>query len=196
MNTREQLLAYLEGTLTPEHRLRVARRLQDSPRWQRELADIQQMQRQLRLEMPLFGQSTPPNLDTLLPSILEQTTTPRFRWDILRTGVVVCGVMALLVLIPLFLHSTSVDAVTNWSHNVPQNTATQSSQLEELRLGRVIVTDEPDYSHLLLDVGDEPDLLSDLSIKRGAVVTISWSASPVPMPGATLLPSLQAVSKK
>lgn len=166
---REQLIAYLEGTLKPEECREVALRLQHSAQWRQELGQIQELQAELQQQMPLLGQPAPGQLDVLLSGILDRASRPRrsaFRWDGLQTILLVVGTVAVLVLFPLFLHNTSVDAMVNWSQNVPVSTNTM-----EPGDGTVEALYEP------------------------KLINIRYSASPVPMPGATLEPSREAVGK-
>lgn len=176
MDIREQLIAYLEGTLSPDQRLQVARSLAESTHWQREYQTVRQTQAQLRREMPLFGEPTPDRLKALLPAILEQTTHPKHRafpTTNLQSMILVGSMMLVLVLLPFFLHNSAVDAAGAWPHNVPLQTST------------AVVQDSTLEADLVLLVADE-------TTERDEVRSILWSASPAPMPGATLEPSREA----
>ncbi len=171
---REQLIAYLEGTLTPEQRREVALRLQYSMQWQRELTRVEQMQSKLRQQMPLLGQPESGQLESLLPGILERVARPPRRslhWGGLQTMLMIVGLVAVLVCVPLLLHSTSVDAMVNWSQNVPVSTSTI----------------EPNDG--------TTEALFAISDSEHVAVNVRYSASPVPMPGATLEPSREAFEK-
>ncbi|MCB9436190.1 MAG: hypothetical protein H6673_04250 [Anaerolineales bacterium] len=176
MDIREQLIAYLEGTLAPDQRVKVTRHLAQSATWQREYQAVRQTQAELRREMPLFGEPAPDRLKALLPSILEQATRPKRR-PLLTTNfqsMILVGSMAvLLVLLPFFLHNSAVDAAGAWPHNVPLQTSTAVVQDSTLEAESVL-------------------LVANETTERDELTSILWSASPAPMPGATLEPSREA----
>lgn len=176
MDIREQLIAYLEGTLPPDQRIQVARCIASSTYWQREYQTARQTQAQLQREMPLLGEPAPDRLKALLPSILEQTAHPKRR--VISTAnphsiLLVGSLMLVLVLLPFFLHNSAVDAAGAWPQNVPLQTSTAVVQDSTLEAKQVL-------------------LVANETTQRDEVRSILWSASPAPMPGATLEPSREA----
>jgi anti-sigma factor RsiW len=184
VDIREQLVAYLDGTLTLEQRWQIARHLATSRHWRDELEKLERTASQLRRDMPGFGQPHPAQLQALLPYILARTSPESRRWDpwkkAIQTSFLVCGALVMLVLVPLLLHSASVDAGA-WSPNVPRSTATQIMHSKD--------STAETSAHLVFE---------DISVKRDLVVSPVarlWSASPVPVPAATFEPSREAPSK-
>ncbi len=196
MDIREQLIAYLEGTLTPGQRIRIARRLERSTYWQRELALVQQTHVQLRREMPLLGRPAPGQLEALLPTILDRADGGGRQgnwWSGVQTSLLAGALLATLLLIPLLLHSTSAEAVSGLQ-NVPQSTFTQAAQSSESAANvadagpALLVTEEPDLERLVsVENGD--------GLNAAPSSVVRWAASPVPMPEATLEPSREAPGK-
>lgn len=185
VDTREQLVAYVEGTLTPEQRLQVVRRLAHSPFWQRELEKLHQTDDQLRREMPVFGRPQQTQLQALLPTILAQSQPAlcgESWWGKLRASLLVAGTLAVLVMVPLLLNSASADAGGKWSPNVPHSTATQAAQSRES-------TEEAPARLVYEDISAQREA-------RASMAFVRWAASPAPMPGATAEPSRAASGQR
>ncbi|MBI5929513.1 MAG: hypothetical protein HY862_09405 [Chloroflexi bacterium] len=128
MDIKEQLLAYLEGTLTPTQRREVVRRLATSRQWQEELEALQYSQTQLKREMPAFGCATHKQLSALLPDILEKSKqrpsllSEKLDWT--QGGMLLCMLAVMLMMVPVLIKAqTAVLASTNLK-NIPATTNT------------------------------------------------------------------------
>lgn len=175
MNIRDTLLAYIDGTLSSGERRKVAQKLASSPRWQNEYDGLKNVRFQLKNEMPLMGSPLDGQLASLLPNIFEATET-RFRWRWLLHQTVLFGsvVLTIMALTVGFVKLTSsAHASVQTFGNVPSitNTPVDADSTVEAKIRFVPVAEV---------------VLSDANLK------ISRFASPVPMPMATMEPSLVA----
>jgi anti-sigma factor RsiW len=180
VNAQKKLLAYLEGNLTPEQRLRVHRQLQQSAQLRAELTRLSQQKRELEDEMPLFGmeRGTITQLQGLLPGILQEaqqsktkkTATPDSKR--LQLLLVTC-LMTVAVMIPILLATNpSAYAAVSPLQNVPRATDTPVNRRD--------ATEE--------SIAGVFNRRSDSGVVLVAQQTMPavGAASPVPAPGATL----------
>lgn len=185
MDIREQLLAYLENRLSSEQRQRVISRLARSNQWQAEFQKLSTANRSLRQQMPVLGQGHHPQLQALLPNILSQTKQrPQWHehlWKGVQASLFVGSSLTVLLFLPLLLRSNSFDTARAWSPNVPASTPTEAAQFNALQES----TEE-------VPTPVQPIPQNALA----SPVALRWSASPAPMPGATLEPSREAPSKQ
>lgn len=165
---KKLLSAYLEGTLSTDKKQYVARQLRQSSAWQAEFETLRHVQFELKNEMPFMGRTDQMQLAALLPDILNEAQSDRFDVGafIKRTLMSSILLLTLLVFPTLFMQLTGpAHAAINSVKNVPS------------------VTNTPDTG---VDVTAEAEAASATSIN------VAGLASPVPMPGATLEPSLEA----
>jgi hypothetical protein len=179
----------------------VLTRLQSSPEWQRELEALRGVQMQLRTEMRLLGRPERGQLEALLPDILSQAARGKPgrspRWSGLQTFVLVSGVLIMILLAPLVLHTSAVDAVGNWQPNVPESTPTLSQHDENTIEGQLVAleavaTEEPSRLHIQLMT----DRGGSIPLRQASPISARWEASPVPMPGATAEPSREVPRRR
>lgn len=176
MNSRDTLLAYLDGTLSPTKRREVAQKLASSPRWQREYDSLKEVRFQLNNEMPLMGSPLDGQLASLLPNIFEETQT-RFHWKRLIRQTLLYGsvVLTIVALTVGFVELTSsAHASVQTIGNVPSVTNTP------------VDTDSTQEAKVQVWSIHAADVAEDENVK------VSLFASPVPMPIATVEPSLEA----
>lgn len=203
MDIKEQLLAYLEGTLTPAQRREVVRRLATSRQWQAELETIQYSQSQLKREMPAFGCPTSKQLTALLPDILEKSKRPsplREKVDWAQGGMLLCMVAVMLMMVPILIRAqTAVLASTNLK-NIPATTNTPISiRVSTLEVPRAVVASS-NRSNVVEVVAYR--IQTDFQYcdsSTGLFLPISprtdvraVGLTPAPVPGSTLEPSREA----
>jgi hypothetical protein len=168
---RDLLSAYLDGTLSDQQKVYVAGRLATSASWQRELDRLTDVRRQLSNEMPLVGRPLDGQLAALLPEILEDAqSTNRIDFRTLLKRTLMGGTLLLTVLIlpAIFMQLNGpAHAAVEYIENVPSVTNTPAAQKESTFEPITVVRNEFQYSFVRF-------------------------ASPVPQPGATLEPSLEA----
>lgn len=175
MNIRDTLLAYIDGTLSPAAKRQVSQKLANSVRWQTEYDSLKNVRWQLTNEMPLMGSPLDGQMASLLPHILQETQSSfNGRWFIRQAfmfGTV--GLTILLLTVGFVQLTSSAHAAVNILGNIPSitNTPASADSTVEAKIRYVPVRD--------IEVGN-PNLL------------ISGVASPVPMPLATMEPSLVA----
>ncbi|MCQ3930287.1 MAG: hypothetical protein DPW16_07485 [Chloroflexi bacterium] len=205
MDIKEQLLAYLEGTLTPAQRREVVRRLAISHQWQAELEAIQYSQSQLKREMPAFGCPTHKQLTALLPDILEKSKQPsrlREKMDWAQGGMLLCMVAVILMMVPILIKAqTAVLASTNLK-NIPATTNTPVAiRVSTLEVPRAVVASsnganvveavvyriQADFQYCDLRTG----LFLPISPRTRSDVR-AVGLTPAPVPGSTLEPSREA----
>lgn len=175
MNIRDTLLAYIDGTLSTTERRKVAQKLAGSNRWRNEYDSLRNVRFQLTNEMPLMGAPMDGQLASLLPSIFEETQT-RLNWRWLMRKAVLYGsvTLTILVLSVGFVKLTSsAYASVQTIGNVPSvtNTPVDTDSTAEAKIRYVPAA----------EVEQNNDSLK-----------VSRFASPVPMPLATIEPSLVA----
>lgn len=167
---RDLLSAYLDGTLSDQQKRYVAGRLAASQAWQRELESLKNVRLQLSNEMPLMGRPLDGQLAALLPEILENAQSDRIDFRTLLKRTLMGGTLLLTVLIipAVFMQLNGpAHAAVESIENVPSVTSTPSTHKES--------TFEP------------------LTVVRNDLqISFERFASPVPQPGATLEPSLEA----
>lgn len=183
MNSRDTLLAYLDGTLSPKKRHEVAQKLASSPRWQREYDSLRDVRFQLKNEMPLMGSPLDGQLASLLPNIFEETQSP-LRWTWFFRQTMLYGSVALTIValtIGFVKLTSSAHASVQTIGNVPSVTntpaRTDSTQEAKVQVWSVLPA--------MAEPAEE-----DESVK------VSLFASPVPMPMATVEPSLEASARQ
>ncbi len=196
MDMRDQLIGYVEGTLTPEERLRVSRHLAESPLWQQELTNIEYIQQQLQFEMPLLGRPQQGQLDSLLPDIFEKASGfKKSRWQFPTSGgqtlFVVFAIFIVLMIAPFVLHSPEANASANFTQEVPFATNTAMSLYKSDTMEARYTVDNRDVTEeapivILQSQERDADLPNENSHSRYLM-----SASPVPAPGGTAIPSLE-----
>lgn len=182
MNRQETLTAYLEGRLSLQQRRAVAEKLATSARWRAELARLEAVQHQLQNEMPLVGRPADERLAALLPDILAASrpvsrqrapSGPLVR-RLLVAGIFILASFALPLMV---VQSTiSAQAAAQVLGNVPSVTTTPQAQSDSTVEARNVAAPLPD---------------NGFAFRRGQD-SFRLSASPVPMPGATVEPSLEA----
>lgn len=187
MDIQETLTAYLEGTLSQPERLRVAKQLSSSQRWQAEMDRLKDMRHQLSNEMPLIGRSSQSQLAALLPGILETSKSnhQEIDWAIATKQVMlVIAIVMTMVIAPMFLMrlNNSARAAANLIENVPRVTSTPMVNLES--------TVESDVD--LLIMLRAYSVINQVPISQQSEQSAYMAASPAPMPGATVEPSLEA----
>lgn len=189
---RDQLIGYVEGTLSPEERIRVMKHLADSPHWQQELATVEYVQQQLQLEMPLLGRPQAGQLDALLPDIFERTArSNRSRWQPPSGGIqtlfLIGVIFAVLMIVPFILHDPSANAAANFTQEVPLATNTAVSVYKQDTFEARYTTTDGEVAT------QEPAVQLNMDVNVGnADSQRNWmSASPVPAPGGTAIPSLE-----
>jgi hypothetical protein len=178
LNIRDTLLAYLDGTLSGAERRKVAQKLASSNRWRNEYDSLRNVRWQLTNEMPLMGSPLDGQLASLLPSIFEEAQ-PHLNWHwLIRRGILLGSVtLTILVLTIGFVKLTSsAYASVETIGNVPSVTNTPSDADTTL---------EAKIRYI-------PDTESELTHSTDNNVRVSLFASPVPMPIATVEPSLVA----
>ncbi len=203
MDIKEQLLAYLEGNLTPAQRREVMRRLATSRQWQAELEAIQYSQSQLKREMPAFGCPTSKQLTALLPDILEKSKQPsrlREKVDWTQGGMLLCMIAVMLMMVPVLIKAqTAVLASTNLK-NIPATTNTpvsvRASTLEVPRVVAAAHQSNPVAAVAYRIQADFQycDLRTGLFLPLSAAHSDVWvvGLTPAPVPGSTLEPSREA----
>lgn len=205
MDIKEQLLAYLEGTLTPAQRREVVRRLATSPQWQAELEAIQYSQSQLKREMPAFGCPTHKQLTALLPDILEKSKQPsrlREKVDWTQGGMMLCMIAVMLMMVPILVKAqTAVMDATNLK-NIPATTNTPVAiRASTLEVPRAVVASSNRGSAVEAVAYRIQADFQYCDIRTGLFLPISprtrsdiWPVglTPAPVPGSTLEPSREA----
>lgn len=179
MTDKEQLIAFIEGTLTPAQKIRMQRRLERSVKLQTELFHLQRMQSELRNEMSLLGKPLKANLKALLPDILCQTHHPKLTYRLrvqeigLQTFFAACVLVVCLTVAPLLVSLHQEARAANESiENVPRATHTVQAQQKE--------TEEP--SVVVWQIASQSRQNSNSAFR---------SAIPVPPPHVTLEPSVE-----
>lgn len=213
VDIKEQLLAYLEGTLTPAQRREVVRRLATSHQWQQELENLQQSQSRLKREMPAFGCPTHGQLSALLPDILEKSkrrpSRLRDKFDWTQGGMLLCMVAVMMMMVPAIIRAQTAVLASTELGNVPHSTNTPSairaSTLEVPRNAFVFVS-------RTVSLAARPVRVAAFQIQsnfqctdaqRGLFIAVSADsdslgsfenvgATPAPAPGSTIEPSLEA----
>ncbi len=168
---RDLLSAYLDGTLSEQQKLYVARQLATSAAWQRELASLKDVRHQLSNEMPLMGRPVDGQLAALLPDILESARSTNqidFRTLLKRTLMGGTLLLAVFILPAIFMQLNGpVHAAVESIENVPSVTSTPA--------------------------GEKESTIEPITVARSQFpVSFTRFASPVPQPGATLEASLEA----
>lgn len=156
---RDQLIAYIEGTLSPTERRDVLQHLQNSAAWQAEWREVQQVQSRLADRCSWREFADTPTLDNLLPDILDKAARPTPRYHYWMKGLEVIGLMTVLfgalLMVPLVFGDSKASAQNGWSPNnpvstntltstpadAPQFAALQETQEPELNSMRVIVVE-------------------------------------------------------
>lgn len=137
---REQLIAYIEGTLSAEARRDVLYHLQHSRRWQREWDKVKRVQSCLANSASWHEFAEAPKLESLLPTILDRAKgpTPRYHywWKGLQLMLVLTCLFGTLLLIPLLLGDSTASAQNGWSPNNPVNTSTSTNTPEGMAIPR------------------------------------------------------------
>lgn len=206
MDIKEQLLAYLEGTLTPAQRHEVVRRLSTSRHWQQEWETLQYSQTQLKREMPAFGCPTSKQLTTLLPDILKESKRPsrlREKVDWTQGGMLLCMVAVFLMMVPVLIKAQSAVLASTDLKNIPATTNTPIAiRASTLEVPRVVVASADNANPVEAVFYRVQADFQYCDSRSGFFLPISprnrtntrWVAgmTPAPAPGSTLEPSREA----
>jgi hypothetical protein len=170
----------------------VVHRLALDERWQAELNRLGYVQQQLKREMPAFGYPVQGQLAGLLPTILDNARRRRGplanQPDRFQTGMVVFVVLLLLIMIPLLIEAQSSVFAAASIGNVPHATHTPA-----LAKKSTFEAQFQTYAVFQVSIGTGLRPADDKPVGSSErTARLSMAASPVPAPGATLQPSLQA----
>lgn len=104
---KSQLDAFIDGSLSPRARRRVARHIDTCPACYRVYANRRDLRRELQASIPLVGRDHTPDFDRMWGAIRAELPRPRPRYTQFRYGLVML-MLVLVLVVPLTLGNSDL----------------------------------------------------------------------------------------